>query len=1103
MRKNSEKKNFFLNLVIILAVVIGSYAYFKPNSYQTMVAKWKDDEVKAEVYESLTTQLLNEAIIYDKADSGSKAIAKEEMQNTIVQRKEYTTQMMKDNPKAFLEGAISSDLKNDLFKEVDGIEKFTTIEGTLEIYCAVDEAGKVLYEAASVITRTGSVYQLHLADDSVLDKMTSGDTVKASGYVLEDSLVPDTLSNSNNFATITKAAALPNAKNSKVAIILVNFEGKTTHNLTKEQWKNSTLYLRDYFEEVSFGQLTISGKNYPLDAADVFGFYTIPAGTVACDYNSWRTAARNAAAKDGFNATGYNHIMYVTPGSGGCGWIGLATVGGVDSWYSGGYGSTSQSLQMRFDLSILPLFAHELGHNLGFGHARSASCKDSNSKATRVSDNCTYSEYGDIYDVMGDGGFGRYGGLHYSAWRKNIKGWISTSSITTVNKDGIYDVYPLENYSSNPQLLVVPITYKNASGANATWTYYIDFRTPSRFDTYPANHAATRGILVRNNTSTASSSTTNVYGGPVAIGETFNDPIRQVTFKVLSANDMKASVEVKLGTQTPGPEPCVRSNPNYTVSPLTGTANAGSGLVYTVSIKNNDSSSCASSTYDIVSDIPTGFTQNKSTASLTIVPGGTSSTTFTVTSGANSPGGDYPISFSVKELASGYSQILSSTFTVKSVVTPTCVRNNSTVSITPASLVGKPGEALTYNISVKNNDNSVCEASTYNIVANLPTDFTIDTNNISTSILPGATYTKAVKITSGSTLANGNYTIPFTVKSSSTSITEDASVIYTVSAPTCMRGEPTISMTPTSLSGKPGAALTYTISIKNNDSSACAASNYTIATTLPSGFTTDSNNISTSVNPGVTYTKAIKITSPTTAQNGNTTVQYTITNTSTGVAKTVSSVYTVTGAVTCKEGTPTISVSPTSTTGEIGVAQSYTLSIKNNDSGCPNKTYNIAASVPSGFKVDVSSASVTLASGASTTKVFKMTPGTGVTNGIYSLSISISEGTNRYSASGTYNVITYIAIPPTVNIIGLTNNQKLGNGNNNVTVSASHNKGIAEINIFLNNIKVASCTNPKKNECTYGVNASKIVVGSYVLKAEAIANDGVKTSNIKTIVFTR
>jgi len=90
-----------------------------------------------------------------------------------------------------------------------------------------------------------------------------------------------------------------------------------------------------------------------------------------------------------------------------------------------------------------------------------------------------------------------------------------------------------------------------------------------------------------------------------------------------------------------------------------------------------------------------------------------------------------------------------------------CTMANPTITVSPLSQEGTPGETLYYNISIKNNDNFSCTTSNFRVTAiNLPSGFTSDSPTINLS--PGSSGTVKIGITSPLNQADGSYT--FTIK---------------------------------------------------------------------------------------------------------------------------------------------------------------------------------------------------------------------------------------------------------------------------------------------------------------------------------------------------
>lgn len=226
------------------------------------------------------------------------------------------------------------------------------------------------------------------------------------------------------------------------------------------------------------------------------------------------------------------------------GWAGLATLNTQGGWLNG---------------DITPrVWAHEIGHNVGFGHSRQYQL--TNPAPTWMGTGIVY-EYGDPYDLMGGGTVDMtdntfaendvaYFGTLYRALIQNTP-WIPASSVTQIGEtinNGALDVilYPCDLGTSTPNLgdakLAVQYlrpadisqsmtTAGTVGGGTSTETikfgrFFFEYKT--KLKTIQARQglivhgAATSGtsfgIMLDNNPSTTSTS-----DSPLSFGNTFSD----------------------------------------------------------------------------------------------------------------------------------------------------------------------------------------------------------------------------------------------------------------------------------------------------------------------------------------------------------------------------------------------------------------------------------------------------------------------------------------------------------------------------------------------------------------------------------------------------
>ena len=195
------------------------------------------------------------------------------------------------------------------------------------------------------------------------------------------------LDEANTTATQVQAAASIHS----VTLVLAKWSGLTTSEdsttLKNELTSLINNQVSDYWNSATNGRVAFNVDN-------AYGFITTT--HKACDAGVQDAGAfwDEVATKVGFTSGPNKHLVVWFPQADCGGTSGLGTVGG--SGLSGGgwvwvNGSKNRSL-----------FAHELGHNFGLGHANTINCSVN---GTRVSDasigSCTSKSYADLTDVMG------------------------------------------------------------------------------------------------------------------------------------------------------------------------------------------------------------------------------------------------------------------------------------------------------------------------------------------------------------------------------------------------------------------------------------------------------------------------------------------------------------------------------------------------------------------------------------------------------------------------------------------------------------------------------------------------------------------------------
>ena len=373
------------------------------------------------------------------------------------------------------------------------------------------------------------------------------------------SLVGQTLAVGGNPADAqvqSQVVAAPSAK--KVALLLVNFLTNTAQPWTIAQAQGvlftNTNSVANYFAEESYGQLSMTG--------DVYGYYTIDFDTSTCDFNGLGSKANAAATAAGVNLGNYTNIEYAFPNISSCGWSGLAYMPGTTTWLN--------------NALTLGVSAHELSHNFGVHHASTVNCVEGGVRVAMSANlaNCTFSEYGDPFSVMGNAGAAR----HTHSQQLASLGWASGSSLVTATANGNYTIGAAENSASAVKALRV-------ARGDGTYLYFELRQVWGTFDTFSPSDPVVNGVSVRyaNDWTTIVQSklidttpaTSSFNDAALAVGASFWDPVSGVTVTTVSLGGGSAVVNLNWGTDsTPPTQPgnLSASSTGATTARLTWTA---------------------------------------------------------------------------------------------------------------------------------------------------------------------------------------------------------------------------------------------------------------------------------------------------------------------------------------------------------------------------------------------------------------------------------------------------------------------------------------------------------------------------------------------------
>jgi M6 family metalloprotease-like protein len=647
-----------------------------------------------------------------KASATEKALLKTQAAALLKKRATALQALIKSDPKRALTFAFSPELLAEFTKEFPtstlALEQHGKWQGTVE-YRIYDDFAKKTHRSEILLDVGGRKLEVRFAGAEP-NGLKSGDTLEVSG-VQSGVLIAG--SDGGVQATSLTAASCSVKGEQSIAVLLVTFPGVNPPAALTSAAANDLFFdqngrsLNTFWQEASYRQTWASG--------DVFGWYTLDRNYTCSEMDSARDAAIAMATAQGADFTKYSRVFVVYPNGNGC-TTGFASVGCASfNSPSGPVNASTAYVTASYLVDRdqgVELTTHEGGHNLGLLHSGTM---DFGSEALGAPGSAgTVAEMGDWFSTMGAWTETLYSAPHKAL----VLSWMNSgTNYQTVTGTGSYTLQPLEVSPAGLQALRV-----QRPGTDQ-WLW-LEYRQPiGQFDsTLPAD-MFTGALIHYEDASTGSYTrlldftpeTTSWFDPPLPVGRTWIDPYTNLSLNVNSASPSGLQVNVSYGASV-----CTRGKPTITMTPSDPSAVPGNNVGYTVSITNNDSSTCGASSFNLTSTQPSGWGAVFTSTNLTLTPGQSSASTLMMSVPTGTPAGTYPVS-SIATASSSASAsanctvVSSSTLAVSVSIPQTAYARRSSVVVTAKTTNGGAttgGASVTVSITKPNGSTVVKKLAT-------------------------------------------------------------------------------------------------------------------------------------------------------------------------------------------------------------------------------------------------------------------------------------------------------------------------------------------------------------------------------------------------------
>jgi hypothetical protein len=186
----------------------------------------------------------------------------------------------------------------------------------------------------------------------------------------------------------------------------------------------------------------------------------------------------------------------------------------------------------------------------------------------------------------------------------------------------------IEQSASVPQILKI-------AKPDTSETYFLGYRVPINHDASLSSTHTYKTNIHRQGTSSAKT----YFLSGLDDGITFRDDINGVVITQLSHNTTSSTVFIDFTAPI-----CMKSSPLLTVTPLSQSAGPSKSLNYTISIKNQNASSCPMATFQMANlSLPSGWSGVFNPSNVNLNSGLTQNVTWSVSSSLTAADGSYPV----------------------------------------------------------------------------------------------------------------------------------------------------------------------------------------------------------------------------------------------------------------------------------------------------------------------------------------------------------------------------------------------------------------------------------------------------------------------------